>query len=127
VLDPPSSAAVTPLEGVSGGGDSGAPAYVFANGEPQLVGVGSRSSDTNRDGIEQNYGDTDLYVNVPSYRRWIDRVIAGRENALSRWTMRHDQELLLASLCGGFLIAGAAVLSLGRRRRESRPDASARA
>lgn len=80
VMDRPGSRLVTPLEGVSGAGDSGAPAFVMRDGQPVVVGVGSRSSDSNDNGIEQDYGDTDRYVPVASYSAWIGRVTAGRQH-----------------------------------------------
>jgi hypothetical protein len=104
VLDAPSDSATTPLEGVSGGGDSGAPAYLRSGGDTYLLGVGSRNSDTSDDGVEQNYGDTDLYVRVSSHAAWIDRVLEGRETSLSRLMMRHEVLLpwfLLAALTLG--------------------------
>jgi len=114
VFDHPGSADVTPLEGVSGGGDSGSPAYIFREGKAEIVGVGSRNRDTNEDGIEQNYGDTDLFVNVPEYLPWIDRVMAGRDTSLSRWLMRHEFSIGLAGVLASFLIIGAAFLRLRR-------------
>jgi hypothetical protein len=74
-MDPPGSRDATDLEGVSGAGDSGAPAYLIEKGRPYLLGVGSRSVDRNRNGIEGDYGDEDLYVRVSSYARWIESVI----------------------------------------------------
>jgi hypothetical protein len=76
VFDAPSSSATTPLEGVSGAGDSGAPAYATSGGKVFVAGIGSRSIDSNRNGVEQDYGDTDLYVPVATYLDWIARVIA---------------------------------------------------
>jgi secreted trypsin-like serine protease len=78
VMDAPGSEFVTALEGVSGAGDSGAPSFIVENGEYFLLGVGSRGSDTSDDGIEQNYGDTDLYVRVSRYTSWIDAVVGGQ-------------------------------------------------
>jgi hypothetical protein len=93
VMNRPLDRASTPLEGVSGGGDSGAPAYLRRGSATYLVGVGSRNSDTNDDGIEQNYGDTDLYVRISSHAAWIDRVVEGRETVLSRAMMSHGHVL----------------------------------
>lgn len=104
VMDAPSDKASTPLEGVSGGGDSGAPAYLIRGGTTYLLGVGSRNSDTNGDGVEQNYGDTDMYVRISSHASWIDRVLQGRETTLSRAMMKHGHLLPWA--------LGAAVLSV---------------
>jgi secreted trypsin-like serine protease len=114
VFDAPTSSSVTPLEGVSGGGDSGAPAYIHSGGIPKLVGVGSRNSDTNDDGIEQNYGDTDLFVNVPEYLPWIERVLAGRETVISRLAARYSDEFGLAGLIGSLALA-AVVLAKSAR------------
>lgn len=72
VMDPPGARGVTELEGVSGAGDSGAPAYVIENGRPWLVGVGSRGLNTRRDAVEGGYGDTDLFVRVSRYVEWIE-------------------------------------------------------
>jgi hypothetical protein len=108
VMNAPSDSATTPLEGVSGGGDSGAPAYLRSGGHTYLLGVGSRNSDTNDDGIEQNYGDTDLYVRVSSHVPWIDQVLEGRETTLTRLMMRHES--LLTWLFALFVIVGLALL-----------------
>lgn len=119
VFDDPNSPNVTPLEGVSGGGDSGSPAYIFREGKAELVGVGSRNRDTNEDGVEQNYGDTDLFVNVPEYRQWIDRVMAGRETHSSRWLMRHEESIGLAGVLVSFLVIGAVIHRLRQVRRST--------
>jgi hypothetical protein len=79
VMDRPGTRGVTDLEGVSGAGDSGGPAYVIADGRVWLVGVGSRGLDTERDALEAGYGDTDLFVRVSRYVRWIDLTIRGDE------------------------------------------------
>ena len=119
VFDRPGSPDVTTLEGVSGGGDSGSPAYIIRDGKAAVVGVGSRNRDTNEDGIEQNYGDTDLFVNVPEYLPWIDRVVAGRETFLSRWLMRHDDSIGLAGVLAILLIIGATIFRRRQVRRSS--------
>jgi hypothetical protein len=93
IMDDPSKGSSTSLEGVSGGGDSGAPAYLKRDGATYLLGVGSRNSDTNDDGVEQNYGDTDLYVRISTHAPWIDRVLQGRDTSLSRAMMRHGHTL----------------------------------
>jgi hypothetical protein len=118
VMDAPSDRAVTPLEGVSGGGDSGAPAYLKLAGETYLLGVGSRNSDTNGDGVEQNYGDTDLYVRISTHAAWIDRVLEGRETSYSRAMMRHEHAL--PWLAGVTVIAGLALVWRKARDRAHR-------
>jgi D-alanyl-D-alanine carboxypeptidase len=84
VFDAPSSQATTPLEGVSGGGDSGAPAYRSKGGKLFVVGIGSRSLDTNHNGIEQDYGDTDLYVPIASHLAWIEQTIGALGRSADR-------------------------------------------
>lgn len=74
-FDAPDSNAVTDLEGVSGPGDSGAPAYITKGGKLYVAGIGSRSRDANKDGIEPDYGDEDLYARVSSYQKWIEETI----------------------------------------------------
>lgn len=124
VMDPPSSPATTALEGVSGGGDSGAPAFQMTKRGPLLVGIGSRSSDSNDDGIEQNYGDTDKYIQVSSYLGWILRTEEGRETALWRLADRFVEwgsPMKLAGLLSGLmlllLVLVVATLRLTSRRR----------
>ena len=74
-FDAPDSNTVTDLEGVSGPGDSGAPAYITIGGRLFVAGIGSRSRDTNRDGIEPAYGDEDLYSRVSLYEKWIKETL----------------------------------------------------
>ena len=74
-FDSPDSNAVTDLEGVSGPGDSGAPAYITVDGKLFVAGIGSRSRDVNKDGIEPGYGDEDLYTRVSSVQKWIEEMI----------------------------------------------------
>jgi hypothetical protein len=76
-FDAPDSPSVTDLEGMSGPGDSGAPAYITSGGKLFVAGVGSRSRDANRDGIEPGYGDEDLYTRVSSYHKWIAATAQG--------------------------------------------------
>ncbi len=70
-FDTPDSNAVTDLEGVSGPGDSGAPAYLTVKGKLYVAGISSRSRDANGDGIEPGYEDEDLYARVSIYKDWI--------------------------------------------------------
>lgn len=79
-FDSPDSPAVTNLEGTPGTGDSGTPAYITVGGKLYVAGIGSRSVDSNKDGIEPNYGDTDLYARVSSYQKWIRETMARAES-----------------------------------------------
>ena len=74
-FDSPDSPGVTDLEGTPGAGDSGTPAYLNVGGKLYVAGIGSRSLDTNKNGIEPDYGDTDLYTRVSSYSEWIISII----------------------------------------------------
>jgi hypothetical protein len=79
-FDAPDSKTVTDLEGVSGPGDSGAPAYITAGGKLFVAGVSSRSRDANKDGIEPAYGDEDLYARVSLYKKWIEETMQLKAN-----------------------------------------------
>jgi hypothetical protein len=79
-FDTPESKMVTDLEGVSGPGDSGAPAYITKNGKLFVVGISSRSRDSNGDGIEPAYGDEDLYSRVSLYKKWIKETMRLKAN-----------------------------------------------
>ncbi|GEK09578.1 trypsin-like serine protease [Pseudoalteromonas peptidolytica] len=62
-----------PLEGVSGGGDSGGPAYQYENGQGIVFGVSSRVEG----GKIGRYGVTEVYSRVSYFADWIDNIIAG--------------------------------------------------
>jgi hypothetical protein len=79
-FDSPDSPAVTDLEGSPGSGDSGTPAYIIVGGKLYVAGIGSRSLDTNKNGAEPDYGDTDLYARVSSYQKWIEETIKRKSN-----------------------------------------------
>jgi hypothetical protein len=58
VFDNPDSPSgnLTEMEGVSGSGDSGGPAFVLEGDKLYLIGVGSTQSTKNTNGIEGVYG-----------------------------------------------------------------------
>jgi len=66
------------LEGVSGNGDSGGPAYIKNKNKNknkyELLGVSSRADSLFYDVGE--YGVTELYTRVSSYKDWIQQVIS---------------------------------------------------
>jgi hypothetical protein len=62
---------LTEMEGVSGPGDSGGPAFVIENDQVLLVGVGSTQSTKKTNGIEGVYGVTEQYMRVSNYIDWI--------------------------------------------------------
>jgi hypothetical protein len=72
-FDPPGHPRTTALEGVSGPGDSGGPAYLDADDREILVGVSSGQS-TRAAGGPGRYGVVEYYVRVSRYISWIESV-----------------------------------------------------
>lgn len=70
----------TELEGISGPGDSGGPAFAERDGVRYLLGVSSTQSTRATAGKEGVYGVTEYYVRVSSYLDWIEETI--NENTL---------------------------------------------
>jgi hypothetical protein len=64
-----------PLEGVSGNGDSGGPAYVQRQGRYWLLGVSSRTDSWLR--AVGEYGVKELYTRVSAYQDWMRTVMRG--------------------------------------------------
>ena len=64
----------TPMEGISGPGDSGGPAYCEVNGVTYVVGLSSGQSTRATEGREGLYGVTEYYTRVSSYLDWIARM-----------------------------------------------------
>jgi hypothetical protein len=73
-FDPPDSPRATPLEGVSGPGDSGGPAYLAGEAAEVLVGVSSGQSSRATGGRPGRYGVTEFYTRVSRYVSWIEGV-----------------------------------------------------
>jgi hypothetical protein len=77
-FDAPDHPDVTPLEGISGDGDSGGPAYLESNGKLYVVGVGS-AQDARPVGRKLgHYGVLELYPRVSSFVPWIRHVLQSR-------------------------------------------------
>ncbi|KGK00347.1 trypsin-like serine protease [Thalassotalea sp. ND16A] len=79
-----------PLEGVSGGGDSGGPAFIASEDGFKLLGVSSRPEGKFTNIGE--YGITEVYSRVSFFSSWIEQVIAGNEltrKHLSVQTLKH--------------------------------------
>ncbi len=62
-----------PLEGVSGGGDSGGPAFLITDNGFKLFGVSSRFIG----GSTGKYGITEIYSRISYFNDWIDQIIHG--------------------------------------------------
>ncbi len=67
-FDAPGSANVTKLEGVSGPGDSGGPAFFEVNSKRYIVGISSHQRSTNGKG---RYGAVEYYTRVSTFYNWI--------------------------------------------------------
>ncbi len=74
--DPPGPGA-TELEGVSGPGDSGGPAFIDRDGRTYVAGVSSMAR-SGSEGVE-SYGMIELFVKVPAHLEWIRSVMAKPE------------------------------------------------
>lgn len=70
----------TELEGISGPGDSGGPAFMFDGDSKFVVGVSSGQSTRDSGGREGFYGAREYYTRVSSYCDWIDQVLHGNES-----------------------------------------------
>jgi len=73
-FDPPDGPRTTPLEGVSGPGDSGGPAFFGEGSDVELVGVSSGQSSRATGGRPGRYGVVEYYVRVSRYVAWIESV-----------------------------------------------------
>lgn len=73
-FDAPGHPRTTALEGVSGPGDSGGPAYLEGAGHETLVGVSSGQSTRGSAGEPGRYGAVEYYVRVSRYLPWIEAV-----------------------------------------------------
>lgn len=72
-FDAPDDPRATDLEGVSGPGDSGGPAYLEGSGPEILMGVGSGQSTRDAAGPGR-YGAVEYYVRISRYVEWIEGV-----------------------------------------------------
>ena len=71
-FDTPDSENTTELEGVSGPGDSGGPAFIEVNDVRYLVGVSSHQRSNGKQGV---YGVTEYYSRISFYKNWIEQII----------------------------------------------------
>lgn len=73
-FDAPDDPRTTGLEGVSGPGDSGGPAFFGEGDSTTLAGVSSGQSSRASGGKPGRYGVVEYYVRVSRYVRWIESV-----------------------------------------------------
>lgn len=75
-FDAPTDAGVTELEGISGPGDSGGPAYLVRNGVLYVIGISSAQSARPTGGLRGRYGVLEYYPRVSYFAEWIRSTIA---------------------------------------------------
>ncbi|KZS40607.1 hypothetical protein AWE51_06570 [Aquimarina aggregata] len=73
-FDSPQSENTTELEGVSGPGDSGGPAFIDIGNVRYIVGVSSNQTDIDS-GKQGVYGVTEYYARISFYKKWIEESI----------------------------------------------------
>ncbi|WP_213864270.1 MULTISPECIES: trypsin-like serine protease [Enterobacterales] len=96
-----------PLEGVSGSGDSGGPAYSTIDGTHYLLGISSRVEG----GDIGEYGVMEVYSRVSFFTSWIEKITAGEE-ALQQQLAFPKLQRLPAGLTEQILPQVCAVISL---------------
>lgn len=79
-FDSPESGRATVLEGVSGPGDSGGPAFLWVGGINYLVGISSAQDSEATGGLEGRYGVMEYYTRVSAFTTWIDATIRGAQS-----------------------------------------------
>lgn len=89
-FDEPENPNTTELEGISGPGDSGGPAFIDINGQKHLVGISSNQLNEQVGVKEGHYGVIEYYTRVSTYIQWIENMISGnlqeQETLLSNTT-----------------------------------------
>ena len=73
-FDNPESENTTELEGVSGPGDSGGPAFIDIDNVRYIIGVSSNQADSDS-GKQGVYGVTEYYARISFYKKWIEKNI----------------------------------------------------
>lgn len=76
-FDEPNNPNTTELEGISGPGDSGGPAFIEVNGQKYLAGISSNQLNVQIGVKEGHYGVIEYYTRVTSYIQWIENMING--------------------------------------------------
>lgn len=78
-FDSNESANTTEMEGISGPGDSGGPAFVDKDGVRHIIGISSHQKGQAEYG-KGRYGVTEYYVRVSVYSSWIKETIVAEKN-----------------------------------------------
>jgi hypothetical protein len=77
-FDAPDDPGTTPLEGISGEGDSGGPAYVERDGIVYLIGVSSAQDSRSAGKKIGNYGVLEYYPRVSYFADWIHATVSAK-------------------------------------------------
>ena len=77
-FDAPGDPGVTPLEGISGEGDSGGPAYIERDGVVYVAGVSSAQDSRPAGKKIGHYGVLELYPRVSNHADWIRATLSAR-------------------------------------------------
>lgn len=78
-FDAPGDPDVTELEGISGPGDSGGPAFVERDGRVLLIGVGVGQNARPADGKRGHYKVLEIYTRVSAFVGWMEATLAEAE------------------------------------------------
>ena len=76
-FDAPNDKNTTELEGISGPGDSGGPAFFKIEEKQYLVGISSHQLNEQLGLKEGTYGVIEYYTRVSNYIDWIEKVLSG--------------------------------------------------
>jgi hypothetical protein len=82
-FDPPETA--LDMEGISGPGDSGGPAFIRKDGVLFLAGISAIQSFPRPGDREGRYGVLEYYSRVSSYAGWIDGILEANTRPLSQF------------------------------------------
>ena len=74
-FDAPGEAGATELEGISGPGDSGGPAYIDRGGVRYVIGVSSAQDSRPTGRQPGRYGVLEMYTRVSHFAEWITKTI----------------------------------------------------
>ena len=101
------------LEGVSGNGDSGGPAFIQKNDEYYLLGVSSRVDSWFKDVGE--YGVKELYTRVSTHQDWIDEVM--NANKVERSKLSSSSSFMQPGMTEEHLPSLCASISISKKQR----------
>jgi secreted trypsin-like serine protease len=77
---------LNPLEGISGPGDSGGPAFITTPSGLKVAGVSSHQR--NNDNGEGLYGVQEYYTRTSAHKQWIENIIAKQNRELAKIALK---------------------------------------